>query len=134
LPSYRLAHAAYRLHLSLERCLQETLVELDLTPPLADALWQLDPELGAASRRDLAERLRCDPSNVTFLVDRLERRGLVARAAAPEDRRITALVLTASGVRARDRLIATIAGSSMFSRMTRTQRRQLTELLTRCQG
>jgi MarR family transcriptional regulator, organic hydroperoxide resistance regulator len=132
--AYRLAEAAYRLHAALERHLHDTLVELELTVPLADALWQLDPALGPLSRRALAERLRCDPSNVTFLVDRLEERGLVSRARAGGDRRVKALALTPAGAEVRSRLIATIAQSSMFSELTRAEQRQLAALLGRCVG
>jgi DNA-binding MarR family transcriptional regulator len=45
----------------------------------------------------LAGFLGCDASNVTGLVDRLEARGLVRRAAAPEDRRAYRVRLTAAG-------------------------------------
>jgi DNA-binding MarR family transcriptional regulator len=128
----QLAQAAYELHAALERHLHDTLVELDLTIPLSDALWQLDPALGPLSRRQLADRLRCDPSNVTFLVGRLEERRLVSRARAGRDRRVRALALTPAGIEARNRLIATIARSSMFSELTRAQQRQLADLLQRC--
>jgi MarR family transcriptional regulator, organic hydroperoxide resistance regulator len=130
--TYQLAQLAYALHAALERHLHDTLEELELTLTLADALWQLDPALGPLSRRELAERLRCDPSNVTFLVDRLERRRLVSRAPAEGDRRIKALTLTPTGIRARHRLIAAIAESRMFSQMTSAQKRQLADLLGRC--
>jgi DNA-binding MarR family transcriptional regulator len=130
----RLAEVTYELHVALERHLQDTLAALDLTLPLADALWQLDPALGPMSRRQLAERLRCDPSNVTFLVDRLERRRLVVRSRAAGDRRVKALTLTPTGTEARHQLITTIAGSSIFSRLTRAQRRALVELLDLCVG
>src|SRR4051794_9744936 len=100
--------------------------------PLSDALWQLDPALGPLSRRALAERLHCDPSNVTFLADRLEQRRLVSRARSADDRRITVLSLTPAGIAARERLIAALAESSLFSDLTRADRRQLTGLLERC--
>jgi DNA-binding MarR family transcriptional regulator len=129
---YELAQAAYAVHTGLERELHDTLAELNLTIPLADAVWRLDPELGPLSRRELAERLHCDPSNVTFLVDRLERRGLVVRARVEADRRVTVLALTAAGVKVRNRLIATLAESAMFARLTRAEQRQLAELLGRC--
>jgi DNA-binding MarR family transcriptional regulator len=132
--AYQLAQAAYELHAALERHLHDTLEELDLTVPLADCLWQLDPALGPLSRRELAERLRCDPSNVTFLVNRLEARRLVSRAPAGGDRRVKALALTPAGVEVRNRLIATIAESSMFSALTSAQQRQLADLLHRCVG
>lgn len=129
-----LAEAAYELHAALERHLADTLVELDLTVSLADALWQLDPRLGPLSRRALAERLHCDPSNVTFLVDRLDRRRLVSRARAGDDRRVKALTLTPAGVDVRNRLIAAIAGSPMLRELTGPQQRQLADLLHRCVG
>lgn len=132
--TYQLAQLAYALHAALERHLHDTLVELDLTLPLADVLWQLDPALGPLSRRELAERLRCDPSNVTYLVNRLEKRRFVSRAPAGRDRRIKALALTPAGVEVRNRLITTIAASSMFNELTSTQQRQLADLLQRCVG
>ena len=132
--AYRLAEATYELHAALERHLHDTLVELDLTIPLSDAIWQLDPKLGPVSRRELAERLQCDPSNVTFLVDRLESRGLLTRARASSDRRIKALALTPAGIELRDRLIATIADSSMFTSLTRAQQKPLADLLQRAAG
>lgn len=133
-PAHQLARAAYGLHAALERQLHDTLSELDLTIALADALWQLDPALGPLSRRQLAERLGCDPSNVTFLVDRLEQRRLVTRARAGTDRRVKALTLTSSGIGVRSRLIGTLADAPMFSRLTATQQRQLTALLRDCLG
>lgn len=132
--TYQLAQLAYELHAALERHLHDTLEELGLTLTLADALWQLDPALGPLSRRELAERLHCDPSNVTFLVNRLEQRRLVSRAPARGDRRVKALTLTPAGIKARNRLIATIAESSMFGRLTLAQQRQLASLLGRCVG
>jgi DNA-binding MarR family transcriptional regulator len=108
--------------------------ELDLTLPLADALWQLDPARGPVSRRDLAERLRCDPSNVTFLVDRLEQRRLITRAPTGADRRVKELALTPSGAEVRNRLIVTIAECPMFSALTSAQRLRLLDLLDRCVG
>jgi DNA-binding MarR family transcriptional regulator len=130
--SYELAQAAYAVHTALERELHDALVELELTTALADALWQLDPELGPLSRRELAERLCCDPSNVTFLVDRLERRRLIARARVDADRRVKALALTPAGVEVRNRLIATLAESAMFARLTRAEQGELADLLGRC--
>lgn len=129
---YGLAQAAYAVHIALEHELHETLLELHLTIPLADVVWQLDPKLGPLSRRELAERLHCDPSNVTFLVDRLERRRLVARTRVRSDRRIKAMALTPAGVEVRERLIATLAESALFGRLTRPEQRQLADLLARC--
>ena len=130
--AYQLARAAYDLHAGLERHLHDTLIELDLTVPLSDVLWQLDPALGPLSRRELAERLCCDPSNVTFLVDRLEQRRLVSRARPGHDRRVKVLTLTPAGHAVRERLIATLAESPMFSVLSSAEQRRLAALLQRC--
>ncbi|HTD80126.1 MAG TPA: MarR family transcriptional regulator, partial [Chloroflexota bacterium] len=58
------------------------------------------------SMRELAERLRSDPSNVTGLIDRLEARGLVERRPDPKDRRIKGLALTSAGAKMRECLFA----------------------------
>ncbi len=129
---HQLARAAYDLHAALERYLRDTLIELQLTLPLSDVLWQLDPALGPPSRRELAERLHCDPSNVTFLVNRLEQRRLVSRACADSDRRVKVLALTPAGIKARDHLIATLAESPIVSALTSAQQRQLAALLQLC--
>jgi DNA-binding MarR family transcriptional regulator len=72
--------------------------QLGLTPAVARALLELDPDHPSPAR-DLAERLECDRSNVTGLVDRLEEAGLVERRVAPADRRVKTLVVTAAGRR-----------------------------------
>jgi DNA-binding MarR family transcriptional regulator len=82
-----------------------TVAEFDLAPTQAHALCHLEPGR-AVPMGDLADLLKCDPSNVTGVVDRLEARGLVERRAAPADRRVRTLVLTAEGVAFRERLTA----------------------------
>src|SRR6476660_4251014 len=82
-----------------------TVAELDLAPAQARALHELDVER-PISMRELAERLKSDPSNVTGLIDRLEARGLVERRPDPTDRRIKGLALTVAGASMRERLFA----------------------------
>jgi DNA-binding MarR family transcriptional regulator len=105
------------------------LAELDLTEPLATALWRLDPDGPPPPMRTLAAMLRCDPSTATFLVDRLEERGLVLRQAAPTDRRIKVIALTAAGKKTRTRLVDGIAARSPLARLTAAQQEQLSRLL-----
>ncbi len=52
----------------------------------------------------VAQELSCDPSNVTGLIDRVERLGPVERRPDPADRRVRLLALTAKGRRVRQRL------------------------------
>jgi DNA-binding MarR family transcriptional regulator len=129
---YALAEGIYNVHGSLQRSVGAVLRELDLTEALADLVWQLDPADGPQSRRALAARLHCDPSNVTLLVDRLEALGLVESCPDSKDRRMKAIALTSTGRRSRDRLMATTADSPTFAKLSEKERRQLVRLLSRC--
>jgi DNA-binding MarR family transcriptional regulator len=70
----------------------------ELTPQQVGLLRMLGEPV---SMRELAEGRSCDPSNVTGLVDRAERLGLVARTPNPRDRRVRMLELTEEGRRVR---------------------------------
>ena len=78
----------------------------DLTAPQVGLLRLLDEPV---SIRAFAEELACDPSNVTGLVDRVERLGLVARIPEPGDRRIRMLTLTPKGRRLREEINEEVA-------------------------
>ena len=75
---------------------EATAAAFDLSVAQAKALRHV-AAAGPVPMRDLACRLRCDASNVTGIIDRLERRGLVERRASPSDRRIKSLVATRKG-------------------------------------
>src|SRR5260370_5057119 len=77
---------------------------LGLTPAESRALHSLDPQAGR-SMRSLADEWMCDPSNATWLVDRLEHQGLARRIARDGDRRVKAVVLTTKGKKIRSQLI-----------------------------
>ncbi|WP_051858248.1 MarR family winged helix-turn-helix transcriptional regulator [Streptomyces cellulosae] len=49
--------------------------------------------------RKLAQKLKCEPSNVTGIVDRLESRGLAERRPDPADRRVKLAAATDEGRR-----------------------------------
>lgn len=49
--------------------------------------------------RQVAQRLKCEPSNVTGIVDRLESRALVERQPSPGDRRVKVAAATDEGRR-----------------------------------
>lgn len=61
---------------------------------------------GPAAMRALAETMTCDASNITGIIDRLEKRGLVRREPDPSDRRVKNVVLTAEGERVTDAIRA----------------------------
>lgn len=84
---------------------QHALAQLDLTPNDSRALHTLDPRVGR-TMRSLAAEWACDASNATWIVNRLETRGLAVRREKPGDRRVRLVVLTPAGVKTRERLLA----------------------------
>jgi DNA-binding MarR family transcriptional regulator len=78
----------------------QALARRGLTPNDSRALFSLAPGQGR-SMRSLSDEWRCDPSNATWIVDRLEKLGLVERRAVPDDRRVKLVALTAKGSRTR---------------------------------
>ena len=77
----------------------ELLREHGLPLPSYDVLLQLAESPGRRLRMtELADRVLLSRSGLTRLVDRLEREGLVERAACPNDARGTHAVLTDAGL------------------------------------
>ncbi|MCF3965070.1 MarR family winged helix-turn-helix transcriptional regulator [Streptomyces fuscigenes] len=85
--------------------------------------------------RRIAQKLKCEPSNVTGIIDRLEGRGLVERRPDPDDRRVKVAAVTETGL--------TTAGllrdSLDFARepladLSEEERRTLRDLLKRMLG
>ncbi|MFI6122965.1 MarR family winged helix-turn-helix transcriptional regulator [Streptomyces sp. NPDC051064] len=101
-------------------------VALDLTPAQATALREMT---GPMTMRELAERMSCEPSNATFVIDKLEKLGLVERRAHPTDRRAKHLILTAEGAALRERLLELLAQDSPLGGLTSEQQRALQDLL-----
>jgi DNA-binding MarR family transcriptional regulator len=83
---------------------QRFLSELDLTPNDLRAMTVLAPSTGLTMRQ-LADEWVCDASNATFIVDRLEERGLAQRRTVPTDRRVKLVVLTSRGRRTLERVL-----------------------------
>ena len=105
--------------------------ELGLTAASARALLQLDPAAPVPTRV-LAERLACDPSNVTSFVDRLEDAGLIERRVDRKDRRIKTLAITPAGRRLRDQMLAIMAADvPPLQSLTADEQRTLLDLVTK---
>jgi DNA-binding MarR family transcriptional regulator len=68
-----------------------------LSPSQFNILNLLHAQPEGCSQSELSRDLIMHRSNVTGLIDRLEKRGLVRRLNEPEDRRIYRVVLTAPG-------------------------------------
>lgn len=106
--------------------LRERAATLGLTTAQATALREMT---GPMTMRDLAERMSCEPSNATFVVDKLERLGLIERRAHPTDRRAKQLVLTSAGNTLRERLLELLVRDSPLAGLTPEQQRVLQDLL-----
>ncbi|MGX1675408.1 MarR family winged helix-turn-helix transcriptional regulator [Streptomyces sp. NPDC055400] len=101
-------------------------VALGLTPAQATALREMT---GPMTMRELAERMSCEPSNATFVIDKVEKLGLVERRAHPTDRRAKHLILTEEGAALRERLLELLAQDSPLAGLTPEQQRALQDLL-----
>ncbi len=85
---------------------------------------------GSLPMRVMGERLQLHPTSVTNIVDRLERDGLVQRAAHPTDRRTTLVSMTKAGQALLD--VATKAVVDVefgLTGLTQDQTTTLTDLL-----
>jgi DNA-binding MarR family transcriptional regulator len=71
----------------------------DLSPSQFNVLNLLHLNPGGLSQTDLSRQLIMHRSNLTGLVDRLEKRGVVVRREVAADRRAYSVVLTAAGAR-----------------------------------
>jgi DNA-binding MarR family transcriptional regulator len=105
---------------------RERAVTLGLTAAQATALREMT---GPMTMRELAERMGCEPSNATFVVDKLEKQGLVERRPHPTDRRARHLLLTTEGNALRERLLELLTRDSPLAGLTPDQQRVLQDLL-----
>jgi DNA-binding MarR family transcriptional regulator len=105
---------------------RERAVTLGLTAAQATALREMT---GPMTMRELAERMSCEPSNATFVIDKLEKQGLVERRPHPTDRRAKHLVLTAAGSASRERLLELLVQDSPLAGLSSEQQRALHSLL-----
>lgn len=100
-----------------------------LTAPLAELLWNLDPETDPPAMKDLALTMRCDRSNVTTLVERLGALGLVNRSEDPLDRRSKVVTLTPAGRATRTVTAGALGEDSAFAALSDGDLVELARLL-----
>jgi DNA-binding MarR family transcriptional regulator len=91
------------LFLSRKHQVMEIAAAHGLNPGAMNALLHLEPGQ-PCSMGTLADAWKCDASNVTWLVDRLEERGLAERRPDPSDRRVRTVALTRKGVKTRSQI------------------------------
>lgn len=85
--------------------------------------------------RKIAQKLQCEPSNVTGIVDRLESRGLVERRPDPADRRVKLAAPTPEGLDTARRLRDSLDfAREPLGQLTDVERSLLRDLLKRMLG
>jgi DNA-binding MarR family transcriptional regulator len=103
--------------------------EYGLKPPMVFALQELDEPKPMGK---IAQLLHCDNSNVTWITDRLEERGLVERRSDPNDRRVKLIALTDEGRRVRDEISSRLAEPpAEFLALSKDDQRALRDILRR---
>jgi MarR family transcriptional regulator, organic hydroperoxide resistance regulator len=121
----------FRLFVSQRGRVPQVASEFELSPMQAHVLRLLEPD-EPLPMRTLARKLCCDASNVTGIVDRLEERGLVRRAAAPSDRRVKMLVVTDRGLGIRTAILARLSEApEPIASLSAADQRALREILGR---
>ena len=128
-----LANDAWRrltdLFLGRKQQVMEIAAAHQLNPGAMNALLFLQPG-EPCSMRTLADAWKCDASNVTWLVDRLEERGLAERRPHPSDRRVRTVALTRKGVRIRAQIETKLfEAPATFQQLTRDELQSLRSIL-----
>ena len=125
--------AALVIHLAsdLEAWIARAVAPLGLTEPQALLIRRLREPM---SMGNAAEALRCDASNLTGIVDRLEKRGLVERRTLASDRRVKELVLTDAGREVLGRLEELVTAAPGLSDLAGDEQDALIGLLRRALG
>jgi DNA-binding MarR family transcriptional regulator len=107
---------------------RERAVKLGLTAAQGTALRELS---GPMTMGELAERMSCEPSNATYVIDKLENQGLLERRPHATDRRAKQLVLTPEGTELRKRLLELLSEESPLAGLSEREQGQLQDLLNR---
>ena len=100
--------------------------QLGLTATQVIALRELSEPITA---RELANRMYCEPSNATFVLDRLEEQGILERHPHPTDRRAKQIVLTATSERRRAAVLEQLRTQSPLGPLTEAEHESLRDLL-----
>ncbi len=103
--SVRVWFRLIRLEARMQAAVGERLRAIGVSIPQCDVLTTLTEQEGV-SQQELAKRLYVTKGNISSLLDRLEKAGLVERRSTASDRRQYAIYLTETGRRTAEKAIA----------------------------
>ena len=134
--SFRPSHAV-GAHIARARRTIVEAIDTQLAPlDISHAQWIVVLLIGdgvASTAAELCKILIYDPGAMTRLLDRLEKKGVLRRLRAKNDRRAVRLELTANGKKLYPRIVAALVG--VFNRLlhgfNKSEVRQLEALLKR---
>ncbi|MGH7196775.1 MAG: MarR family transcriptional regulator [Candidatus Saccharimonadales bacterium] len=92
----------------------------DLTPPQVSALYAI--KQGGTTMGEVAQKLHCDASNATGIIDRLVTQRLVTRTESEQDRRVKTLQLTERGNKVINDIIAALPEALGCDKLTIQER------------
>jgi DNA-binding MarR family transcriptional regulator len=103
--------------------------QYNLSPVQVHVLSLLEPG-SPQPMHAIAEKLACDASNVTGIIDRMEQRDLVQRVDNPDDGRVKMLSLTKRGRTTRENVLADLyRAPERVAALSKTEHQQLQALL-----
>ena len=124
------ATALYQLVETLRGEHDEAAAAVGLTAPQAMILMMLSEPM---SMRQFAERMGCDASNVTGIVDRLEAKELVVRSVDKADRRVKRIARTPAGDAAVGKFQRELVRGSSLAQLSARARQGLLDALKEVQ-
>lgn len=114
----------------IKTTIEQFATDHELTTPQIIMLYQLY-HTDHILMGTLAKHLRCDASNVTGMVDRLQAAGLIKRREMPEDRRAKQLSITPDGKRLIDDLVPLLPQRLGFGELSHEETASLRRLLSK---
>lgn len=128
----RIGYLLNRPALQIRRMAETALKPLGLIPPHMAILSTLHTE-GPQTQRALGTRLKIDPTTMVWLIDALEKKGLVRRGEHPEDRRAHLVELSPKGKAAFERATQRLdhLEDEFLAPLSKKERTDLKRLLTK---